>query len=179
MSVDAVRTALWGGKPMELEGLALETGDMAPDAKAVDANQQLQSVLSLVPSSIVKIITTVPSLDTGVCSGETHRFEAEVGKLGGQACLITVSMDLPFAQGRFCAGAPKPNTYFLSDHRLADVGVKYGVLFKELRLLSRAVFVVGQDGKLAHAQYVNDTGAHPDYEAVLAAVRKEIDGNKN
>ena len=177
MSDYPIRTALWGGKPMGLAGSALHEGDIAPDAQGVDSANSLQHLLSIAPSSHVKIITTVPSLDTGVCSGETHRFEAEVGKLGGQASLITVSMDLPFAQGRFCGGAPKPNTYFVSDHRLADVGTKYGTLVPELRLLSRAVFVVGKDGRIAHAQYVHDTGTHPDYEAVLAVVRNEIAKN--
>ena len=182
---------------MALVGPELKVGDKAPDFEATASDlapARLSALLQSAPlaSASVKIISSVASLDTGVCSDETHRFEDEISKLGGKAALITVSMDLPFAQGRFCGprgaeaprgtaaqeggdcGAPKPGNVFLSDHRLADFGQKYGVLIKEMRLLCRAVFVVDLQNKIVHVQYVKETGTHPDYDAVLEAVKKEI-----
>ena len=172
-------SVIFGRHSLALSGPSLKIGDTAPDFEATNSDLEPVHLSSLrVPSASlppVFILSSVPSLDTGVCSAQTHRFEEEVGKLDGQAKLITISMDLPFAQGRFCGGQPKANTFFLSDHRLADFGLNYCTLIPDVRLLCRAVFVVGRNGRLVHVQYVRDTGTHPDYDAVLAAVRKEIE----
>jgi len=175
MSSEQSQSVIFGGKPMALSGPSLQIGSMAPDFEATGSDLKSVRLSAILSPSVVLILSSVPSLDTGVCSEQTHRFEEEIGKLGGQAKLITLSMDLPFAQGRFCGGQPKANTLFLSDHRLADFGMNYGTLIADVRLLSRAVFVVGKDGKLAHVQYVKETGTHPDYDAALGAVKKEID----
>src|SRR5699024_1030262 len=103
----------------------------------------------------VKLIATVPSVDTGVCSEETHRFNKEADKLDNVQ-VLTISMDLPFAQGRWCAAEGVKNLDLLSDHRDADFGKKYGTLIKELRLNTRAVFVVDADNKVQYVEYVSE-----------------------
>jgi thiol peroxidase len=120
----------------------------------------------------VRVIATVPSLDTPVCEVETRRFNSEAADLGADVVILTVSMDLPFAQQRWCAAQEVERVITLSDHREAAVGWAYGVLIKELRLLARAVFVVDKTGTVRHAQLVADLGQEPDYPAVLEAVRR-------
>ncbi len=173
MSVERPNSVIFANHPMTLVGPELKAGDLAPDAQCIGPDLNPLHVLSALPAKI-KIISSVPSLDTGVCSAQTHRFEEEVAKLGGQVGLVTLSMDLPFAQGRFCSGAPKEHTIFLSDYRTASFGLAYGTLIKEVRLLSRAVFVVGPFGRILYAQYVKETGTHPDYEAVLKVVQPAL-----
>ena len=115
---------------------------------------------------------TVPSLDTPVCDRETHRFNEEAGKLGDAVAVLTLSMDLPFAQKRWCgaAGVERVTTY--SDHREAAFGLAYGVLIKELRLLARAVFVVDKAGALRYVQVVKELANEPNYDEVLEAVAR-------
>jgi thiol peroxidase len=122
----------------------------------------------------VCIISSVPSLDTPVCDTETRRFNEEAGKLGDEVVILTVSMDLPFAQKRWCglAGVDKVTT--LSDHRDAAFGKAYGVLIKELRLLARVVFVVDREGRIQYIQLVKELTEEPNYEAVLDAVKKLV-----
>jgi thiol peroxidase len=110
-------------------------------------------------------------LDTEVCSIETRRFNQEAAGLGGDVVIVTVSMDLPFAQKRWCGAAGVDRVVTLSDHRDASFGMAYGVLIKEVRLLARAVFVVDRAGVVRYVQLVPELGREPDYEAALAAVR--------
>ncbi|MBS3734735.1 MAG: thiol peroxidase [Phycisphaerae bacterium] len=157
------------GAPLTLLGEAPQVGDAAPDATLLDTD------LNEVPLSRyagqVRILASVPSLDTGVCDAETRRFNEEAGKLAGDVQVLTVSMDLPFAQGRWCGAAGVERVTTLSDHRDAAFGTAYGVLIKELRLLARAVFVVDRDETIRYKQLVAEMTDEPDYDEVLAAVR--------
>src|SRR5699024_1287508 len=114
---------------------------------------------------------TVPSVDTGVCSEETHRFNKEADKLDNVQ-VLTISMDLPFAQGRWCAAEGVKNHDLLSDHRDAEFGKKYGTLIKELRLNTHAVIVVDDDNKVQYVEYVTEVTNHHDYDAALEVIKK-------
>jgi thiol peroxidase len=119
----------------------------------------------------VRIICSVPSLDTSVCDIETRRFNEEAGKLGSNVVVLTISMDLPFAQKRWCGAAGVKNVQTLSDHRDASFGKAYGVLIKEMRLLARAVFVLDKDDAIRYIQIVNEVASEPNYEAALKAAK--------
>jgi thiol peroxidase len=119
----------------------------------------------------VCIVTSVPSLDTPVCDIETRRFNEEAGKLGNGLAVLTVSMDLPFAQKRWCGAAGVRNVQTLSDHRDAAFGTSYGVLIKGLRLLARAVFVLDKNGVIRYQELVKELTDEPDYTAALAAAK--------
>lgn len=160
------------GNPLTLQGRDLKIGDMAPDVELLDNN--LGSVrLSSFRGHIV-VISSVPSLDTPVCDMETRRFNEEAGRLGGDVVVLTVSMDLPFAQKRWCGAAGVEGVATLSDHRDAAFGKAYGVLIKELRLLARAVFVVDQQGSIRHIELVKEVASEPNYDAILEAVREVV-----
>jgi len=161
------------GKPLTLAGNEVKAGDAAPDFVCV-ANDLSEVKFSSFRGKIV-VLSSVPSLDTGVCDRETRRFNEEAAKLGDDVRVLTVSMDLPFAQKRWCAAAGVERVTTLSDYRDASYGRSYGVLIKELRLLARAVFVVDREGKVRYVQLVKELSTEPDYDAVLAAVR-EIKG---
>ncbi len=111
-----------------------------------------------------------PSLDTGVCAAQTHRFNNEAANLPASVEVLTISADLPFAQGRFC-GAENIKIQTLSDHREMSFGDAYGTHIKELRLEARALFVVGKDGKIKHVEYVKEATNHPDYDKALAVAK--------
>lgn len=118
------------------------------------------------------IISVVPSLDTGVCDVQTRRFNQEAGALGGKVKVVTVSMDLPFAQARWCGNAGVENVQTVSDYQTASFGQAYGVLIEGLRLLARAIFVVDSQGKVAYVQIVPEMTHEPDYGAALEAAKK-------
>ena len=160
---------LFGGKPATLIGPELRVGDVAPDFAAVGNNLQPVS-LSQFKGKVV-VIASVPSLDTPVCDLETRRFNAEAAKLGNDVVILTVSMDLPFAQKRWCGAAGVERVITVSDHRDASFGTAYGVLVKDVRLLARSVFVLDRKGVIRYIQLVKDTGTQPDYEPVLEAVK--------
>ncbi|GLO66856.1 MULTISPECIES: thiol peroxidase [Oceanobacillus] len=155
--------------PVTLLGVEKKVGDSAPDFTVL-ANDLSEKHLSDYKGN-VKVISVVPSIDTGVCSEQTRRFNEEASNFDNVQ-ILTISMDLPFAQKRWCAanGIDKVDT--LSDHRAADFGEKYGVLIKELRLLSRAVFVVDENDKITYVEYLSEVSNHPDYEAVLSHLNK-------
>jgi thioredoxin-dependent peroxiredoxin len=158
------------GNPLTLLGSQINVGDTAPDATVLDNDLKPFTLSSM--RGRVCIVSAVPSLDTGVCDTETRRFNAEAEKLGSNVTVLTISMDLPFAQKRWCGAAGIKAVKTLSDHRDASFGTTWGVLMKELRLLARAVFVVDKTGKVTHAQLVPEVTKEPDYEAVLQAVKK-------
>jgi len=120
----------------------------------------------------VVIISAVPSLDTPVCDLETRRFNAEAAKLGQEVVVLTISMDLPFAQKRWCGAAGVTHVTTLSDHKEAAFGLAYGVLIRELRLLTRAVFVVDRKGVVRYVELVREITHEPDYDAALKAVQE-------
>jgi len=168
MAQERTGVATIKGNPLTLIGPDLKVGDPAP---AFTVRKGLDDVKSSNYDGKVRIISSVPSLDTPVCDAQTRRFNEEAGKLPGVK-VLTISMDLPFAGNRFCTTAGIDKVDVLSDYKDADFGTKYGVLVKEHRLDMRAVFVVGADNKIAYKQIVPELTAHPDYDAALAAARK-------
>jgi thiol peroxidase len=160
--------------PLTLVGVGLSTGDKAPDFSLLDNDLGEVSLSSF--KGKVCLLVTVPSLDTPVCDMETRRFNEEAAKLGTDVVVLAISMDLPFAQKRWCGAAGIEQVKTLSDHRDASFGQAYGVLIKELRLLARTVFVVDQDGVIRYEQLVGEIASEPDYEAVLSAVKNLVKG---
>ncbi len=158
------------GNPLTLVGPPPKVGDKAPDFTVLDNNLNPVGLSSY--KGKVCILTSVPSLDTPVCDLETRRFNQEAATLGPEVAVLTVSMDLPFAQKRWCGAAGVDKVTTLSDHRDASFGTAYGALIKELRLLARCVFVVDRDGVIRYIQVVKEISQEPDYTAVLDAVRK-------
>ncbi|MBM3726471.1 MAG: thiol peroxidase [Acidobacteria bacterium] len=157
------------GKPFTLIGPELKAGDAAPDFKTVDGT--LQEVTLAATGQSVRIFSVVPSLDTPVCDAQTKRFNDEAARLNNVE-IFTVSMDLPFAQKRWCGAFGVDRVKMLSDHREGSFGSAFGTLIKELRIESRAIFVVDQNNVVRHAEYVKEVADHPDYEAALAAVKE-------
>jgi thiol peroxidase len=160
------------GNPVKLGGNEVKAGQAAPDFTAID--NSLQPVRLADARGKVVIVSAVPSLDTPVCDTETRRFNEEAGKLSGVE-VWTVSRDLPFAQKRWCAAAGVSNVKTLSDFRDRTFGPAYGVELQDsplAGLTARAVFVVGKDGKVTHAEYVSDITKEPNYEAAIGAAKK-------
>jgi len=164
------RTVTMKGSPLTLVGSEVKVGQPAPDFEVI-ANDMSSVKLSSFKDKVC-IICSVPSLDTSVCDTETRRFNEEAQRLGEGVAVLTISMDLPFAQKRWCGAAGIKNVQTLSDYRDASFGNAYGVLIKELRLLGRAVFVVDKKGIIRYVQIVNELINEPDYNAVLEAVGK-------
>jgi len=157
------------GGPMTLLGPEVKVGAKAPDFKAVDNGMQLATLDSF--RGKIKIISSVPSLDTPVCDMETRRFNEEAGKLPDNVVVLTVSMDLPFAQKRWCAAAGVEKVKTLSDFQGRSFGQAYGVVIKELQLLARAVFIVDDQDIVRYIEIVPEVTKEPDYDRVLNAVR--------
>lgn len=157
------------GNPLTLVGNALKPGDPAPDATLI--KQDLSPVNLRDYFGKVLLISVVPSLDTGVCSAQTKRFSEEACRLPESVRVLTVSMDLPFAQKRFCSAEHIDNIEVLSDYREAAFGQAYGTLVKELRIECRALFVIDPQGTVRYAEYVPEITNHPNYDAALQAVR--------
>lgn len=158
------------GNPLTLLGNEVKVGDTAPDSETI-GNDMAPVRLSSFRGKVC-IISSVPSLDTPVCDTETRKFNEEAVRLGEDIVILTISMDLPFAQKRWCGAAGVARIKTLSDHRDGAFGLAYGVLIKELRLLARAVFVVDRDGIIQYVQLVKEITKEPDYDAVWSAVKK-------
>lgn len=156
------------GNPMTLIGPELKPGDKAPDFDAV--TDGLQAVNLDKTGHAVRIFSVVPSLDTPVCDAQTKRFNEEAAKLPGVE-FYTISMDLPFAQKRWCGAFGVDKVKMLSDHRSGSFGEHYGTLIKELRIESRAIFVLDKDNTVKHVEYVKEVADHPNYDAALNAAR--------
>jgi thiol peroxidase len=160
------------GNPLTLLGDEVKLGRRAPDFEVL-ANDLSTVKLSSFRGKVC-VVSSVPSLDTAVCDIMTRRFNEEAGKLGNDVVVLTISMDLPFAQKRWCGAAGVENVQTLSDHREASFGKAFGVLIKELRLLARAVFVVNKDGVVRYIEIVNELTNEPDYDAALKAARESV-----
>ena len=156
------------GKPLTLLGPELKAGEKAPDFEAV--SDAMQSVNLEKTGHGVRIFSVIPSLDTPVCDAQTKRFNEEAAKLDGIE-IYTISMDLPFAQKRWCGAFGIDKIKMLSDHRTGSFGENYGTLIKDLRIESRAIFVLDKDGTIKHVEYVKEVADHPNYEAALAAAK--------
>jgi thioredoxin-dependent peroxiredoxin len=161
------------GNPVTLAGGTVKEGDKAPDFTVL-AND-LSEVSLKDSAGKVRVISVVPSVDTGVCAQQTHRFNEEASNLDGVQ-VLTISVDLPFAQKRWCGAEGIENLQMLSDHRDLSFGQAYGVHIEELRLLSRSVFVIDADDRVVHADIVSEVTEHPDYDAALAAAKKAAAG---
>ena len=158
--------------PVTLVGNEVKVGDQAPDFTVL-AND-LSPVTLKDSEGKVRLISVVPSLDTGVCDAQTRRFNEEVAALGEAVAFYTVSADLPFAQKRWCAAAGLEGVHTVSDHRDLSFGEAYGVHMQELRLLARSVFVIDSKGTVTYVEYVPEGTSHPDYEAAIEAVKTLI-----
>ena len=158
------------GNPLTLLGSTLKVGDKAPDFTVLSNDLQPVTLSSFKGKTLV--ITTVPSLDTPVCDLETRRFNKEAAALGEKIQILAVSMDLPFAQKRWCGAAGVDKVMTLSDHRDASLGMAFGVLIKELRLLARTVMIVDPEGIIRYIQIVPEVTHEPDYQDVLKALGK-------
>ncbi|NLY78677.1 MAG: thiol peroxidase [Lysinibacillus sp.] len=156
--------------PVTLLGNEVKVGDKAPDFTVL-AND-LSPVTLKDSEGKVRLIASVPSLDTGVCDAETRRFNEEAASLGDNVVVYTVSVDLPFAQKRWCGAAGIDRVITVSDHKDLSFGKAYGVAIEELRLLARAVFVIDAEGIVRYVEYVPESTNHPNYEAAIAAVKE-------
>ncbi|HVT95012.1 MAG TPA: thiol peroxidase [Bryobacteraceae bacterium] len=157
------------GNPLTLVGPELKAGDKAPDFDVVDG--KLQAVNLSQTGQGIRVFSVVPSLDTPVCDMQTKRFNDESAKLPN-VDIYSISMDLPFAQGRWCRDMGVDHVKMLSDHRSGSFGENYGTLIKELRIESRAIFVVDSQNNIRYVEYVKEVGEHPNYDAVLKAIHE-------
>ena len=157
------------GNPFTLLGPELKAGDKAPDFAVVDNGLAPVSLAS--SAGKIRVISSVPSLDTPVCDTETRRFNQEAAGLPGDVVVLTISLDLPFAQKRWCGAAGIDKVTTLSDYRDRSFGQNYGVLIKELLLLTRAIFVIDAQDVIRYIQIVPEVTNEPDYTAVIAAAK--------
>lgn len=158
------------GKPVTLLGRMVAVGDVAPDFRVMDADSQPTRLSDFKGKAV--LISVVPSLDTAVCSAQTKRFNDEAAKLPPDVVVLTLSTDLPFAQTRFCQEHKIGRIRVLSDHVWREFGLSYGVLMKGRGLLSRSIFVIGKDGRVAYKELVAEVSTHPNYDAAVAAARE-------
>lgn len=167
---------IFRGKPRTVVGEKLKPGDKAPDFELL-ANDF--STVTLADSAgKVRLLSVVPSLDTGICDAQTRRFNEEISKFGDNVIGYTISVDLPFAQARWCGAAGIERVQTLSDYQEVSFGKAYGTYIKDVRLDQRAVFVVDEQDTVRYAEYVPVVAQHPDYEAALT-VLKDVAGETN
>jgi thiol peroxidase len=157
------------GAPMTLLGAEPALGAAAPDFRVVDAQYNPVRLSDFRGKPV--LISVVPSLDTGVCALQTKRFDEELARLPADVVALTISMDLPFAQKRFCEAQGIGRVRTLSDVVDREFGRRYGLLIKERGLLARAILVVGRDGALRYREVVREVSSHPDYDQALEAIR--------
>jgi thiol peroxidase len=165
----------FAGQDVTILGPDLRPGDKAPEFTVQAQDWSMVKGLASTKGK-VRIIGSLPSLNTSVCDRETRRFNQEAAALGEGVAILTVSMDLPFTLKSWCASAGIDQIVTLSDHQSAEFGKKYGVLIKEKRVFRRAVFVVDRLGLIVYAAYMPALGEEPDYPAVLQAAQKALQG---
>lgn len=169
MAQERTGIATLKGNPITLVGPELKIGDKAPDFKL---NKSLMEHVTLADfAGKIKLVSVVPSIDTGVCDAQTRRFNEEAGKLGDKVVVLTVSVDLPFAQARWCGAAGVESVVMLSDYKDNSFGEAYGTLIKELKLDYRAIFIIDENDTIQYVEYMKDMTDHPNYEAAIAAVK--------
>lgn len=172
MSQERTGVITFKTNPMTLLGPDIKVGDAAPDFHVVDNG--LQPVTLASSAGKVRLITVVPSIDTPTCDTMTRKFNEEAAKLPEAVVSYTISLDLPFAQKRWCGAAGIERVKTLSDYQDRSFGLNYGLLIKELKLLTRAVYVIDAQGKVAYREIVKEVTAEPDYAAALTAVKKLV-----
>lgn len=158
----------FNGNTVTLAGKKLQVGDIAPDFSLTDTDLSKKTLADFAGQK--KVISVVPSIDTGVCDAQTRRFNQELSD-ADNTVVITVSVDLPFAQARWCGAAGLNDAITLSDYYDYSFGKAYGLLINELHLLGRAVFVLDEDNKITYLEYLDEMTNHPNYDAALAAVK--------
>ncbi|REE82736.1 thiol peroxidase, atypical 2-Cys peroxiredoxin [Paenibacillus taihuensis] len=169
MAQERTGVATLKGNPLTLIGPELKVGDQAPDFQL---NKSLVDVVSLKDfAGKVKLVSVVPSIDTGVCDAQTRRFNEEAGKFGDNVAILTVSVDLPFAQARWCGAAGVDKVVMLSDYRNNNFGEAYGVLIKDLNLDMRAIFVIDANDTIQYVEVLGEMTEHPNYENALNALQ--------
>ncbi|MGG1518361.1 thiol peroxidase [Paenibacillus oryzisoli] len=169
MAQERTGVATLKGNPITLVGPEIKVGDKAPDFKV---NKDLMNQVSLADyAGKVKLISVVPSLDTGVCDAQTRRFNEEAAKLGENVVVLTISVDLPFAQSRWCGAAGIDKVITLSDYKTKSFGEAYGVLIKEIQLDMRSIFVIDANDTVQYVEYLAEMTNHPNYEAAVEAVK--------
>lgn len=165
-----MKQVIFGGSPTTLLGEEIKVGDLAPDFIAVSQDFSPFKFYESTGSQI-KIISVAPSLDTGICSLQTIRFNEEVSKMQDAVALVAITVDLPFAQKRFCGAEGIDNRLVVSDYQKHEFGLSYGFLMENLMLLARGVVVVDGNNKVRYVEVVENVGTHPNYDAALEAVR--------
>lgn len=173
MSIERPAAFDFKGAKVTIVGTDQKFGDPAPAFRGQKPDWSIEDPLESTQGK-VRIIGSLPSINTSVCDRETRYFNEAATELSEDVVIIMVSMDLPYAQKNWCAAAGVDGVEMFSDHLEGDFGAKYGVLLKEVRLLRRAIFVVDRDGKIVYAEYMPNFGDEPDYEAVLDAARQAL-----
>lgn len=169
MSQERTGVATLKGNPITLIGPELKPGDQAPD---FSLNKSLTEVVSLQDyAGKVKLVSVVPSIDTGVCDAQTRRFNEAAAALGDNVVVLTVSVDTPFAQARWCAAAGIDKVVMLSDYKDNSFGEAYGVLIKEFALDMRSIFVLDENNSIKYVEYLAEMTEHPNYEAAIQAAK--------
>jgi thioredoxin-dependent peroxiredoxin len=172
MAQERTGVATFKSGPLTLIGPELKVGDKAPN---FTVNKNLLTEVTLADyAGKVKLISVVPSLDTGVCDQQTRRFNEEAAKLGDSVTVLTISVDLPFAQARWCGAAGIDKVETLSDYKTKSFGLAYGVVIKEFQLLMRSIFVIDANGTIQYVEYLPEMTEHPNYEAAIEAVKKLV-----
>ena len=161
------------GSPMTLLGESLKVGQHAPEFNLHYYEGGLKSLTLDDLKGKPSLVSVVPSLDTKVCAIQTQKFQQDLADLGGQINALTVSLDLPFAQGRFC-GENEITMSTASDYQDRSLGLHWGLLIDELKLLARAVVVLDSDGKVVHVEVVPEVASEPDYDAALTALKSQL-----
>lgn len=170
MTEERCNIVTFKGNPATLLGPDIKVGDPAPEFRVVD--NALQAVTLASNLGKVQLITVVPSIDTPVCDTMTRKFNEKAAQLPESVVILTVSVDLPFAQKRWCGNAGVDKVKTVSDYQDRSFGLNYGLLLKELKLLARAIYVIDKDGEVAYREIVKEVTAEPDYDAALAAAIK-------
>ncbi len=168
--MSTARSVAWGPGSVALGGNGLNVGDKAPNFTLTGNDLKPVTLADFAGKNLV--ISTIPSLDTGTCDTETRHFNEVAASLGDDVEILTVSMDLPFAQKRWCGAAGVDRVTTLSAHTSEQFGEDYGVIIPPVRLLARCVFVVDKEGTVRYVQVVEQTGSEPDYDPILAAVKE-------
>jgi thioredoxin-dependent peroxiredoxin len=158
-----------GGNPVTIIGKEIHVGDQAPDFTVVDNDMKPFSLKDAADK--VKIISVVPSLDTGVCEFQTTSFNEAAADLG-DVVILTISVDLPFAQKRFCGAKGIDKVITLSDHKDLSFGMNYGFVIEELRLLSRGIVILDRNNEVKYVEYVKEISEHPNYEKAIEETKK-------
>ncbi|SFE37059.1 thiol peroxidase, atypical 2-Cys peroxiredoxin [Paenibacillus algorifonticola] len=172
MSQERAGAAAFKGNPLTLVGPELKVGDKAPDFQV---NKTLVDSVSLKDyAGKIKLISVVPSIDTGVCDAQTRRFNEAAASLGDNVAVLTISVDLPFAQARWCGAAGIDKVELLSDYKLKNFGEAYGVYIKEFGLDMRSIFVIDQNDTIQYVEYLAEMTEHPNYEAAINAAQSLV-----